>query len=193
MGVWAQGPLSVHTEWTDRRAHHRPPSTRCQASELRLCVGPASVASGFINRPLMKVTQGGGRGQPSRGAVSRRNVLVKCVMRDITNPQYWAKLSLNPLMIVEFSLVHRTDLYRPFGVRGGRGQGRVCGAGGVCLEGLFLEAETLEPNLPLIPGPFSLVAEPCLPSCFPRRLGPRGRLTHPVNLRTTVGCRPVSR
>lgn len=59
--------------------------------------------------------------------------LLKPVMRDITNPQYWAKLSLNPLMIAVFSLVHRTGLHKPLWCRGGP-RGRE-GAGP------FLEAE----------------------------------------------------
>lgn len=75
-------------------------------------------------------------------------------------------------MIVEFSLVHRIDLYRPFGVRGGRGAGQGVWAGGVCVEGPFLEAETLEPDLPLIPGPFSLVAGLYLPVLLPLEAGP---------------------
>lgn len=45
--------------------------------------------------------------------------LLKCVMRDITNPQYWAKLSLTPLMIAVFSLVCRAVFINPFGVVGG--------------------------------------------------------------------------
>ena len=45
--------------------------------------------------------------------------LLKCMMRDITNPQYWAKLSLTPLMIAVFSLVCRAVFINSFGVVGG--------------------------------------------------------------------------
>lgn len=55
--------------------------------------------------------------------------LLKRVMRDITNPQYWAKLSLNLLMIAIFSLVHCTGLYKPLWRGGGWGDDRVGGQG----------------------------------------------------------------
>ena len=118
---------------TGPRAPHRPPSARHQARGAP-AAGRACVCDGSsIKRLLMKVTRGGGSGQPSRGAAWWTNVLVKPVMRDITNPQSWAKLSLNPLMTAVFSLVRRTGLYEALAWWEGAGQrGRHGG-----LEGAF--------------------------------------------------------
>lgn len=63
----------------DRPAGHHQ-ATQCTTpgpGKPRLRAGCASVIGGFIKRLLMKVTHGRGRGQPSRGAASWRNVLVK--------------------------------------------------------------------------------------------------------------------
>lgn len=79
--------------------------------------------------------------------------LLKCVMRDITNPQYWAKLSLNPLMIVIFSLVHAWVFINPSGETG-VGEGPGWGAGPL------LEAEAWDPGPPPTFHAFSEVAGP---------------------------------
>lgn len=87
--------------------------------------------------------------------------LLKRVIRDITNPQYWAKLSLNPLMIAVFFWCAAQVFINPFGVGG------TPGVEGV---GLFLQTEAWDPDLPPHLCPFSEVAVPM------RRCpaGPRG-------------------
>lgn len=65
--------------------------------------------------------------------------LLKRVIRDITNPQYWAKLSLNPLMIAVFFWCTAQVFINPFGVGG------TPGVEGV---GLFPQTEAWDPDLP---------------------------------------------
>jgi hypothetical protein len=71
----------------------------------------------------MKVTHTEGRAAQDARLHRREMRLLKCVMRDRTNPQYRAKLSLNPLMIAVFSLVRRTVCYKPLWPGGGGGNG----------------------------------------------------------------------
>lgn len=73
----------------------------------------ASVIGGFIKRLLMKVTHTERQAAQDAGLRGEEMRLLKCVMRDRTNPQYRPTLSLNPLMIGAFSLVRRTVCYKP--------------------------------------------------------------------------------
>lgn len=73
----------------------------------------ASVIGGFIKRLLMKVTHTERQAVQDAGLRGEEMRLLKCVMRDRTNPQYRPTLSLNPLMIGAFSLVRRTVCYKP--------------------------------------------------------------------------------
>lgn len=167
-----QGPCSVCTGGltTGRTADHPAHDT---GREPRLWAEPASVTRGFINRLLMKVTRAEGAGSPH--AVLRRGemCLLKCVMRDITNPQYWAKLSLNPLMIAVFSLVRRTGLYRPLwrgvgGAGGWEGAGQGAWGRGVCKD-LSWRPRPWSPtpshpsSLPLVTGTHLQVSPPWRP------------------------------
>lgn len=92
------------------KAHCWPPNSGHQASLWVVC---ASVIGGFIKRLLMKVTHTEGQAAQDAGLHGEEMRLLKCVMRDRTNPQYRPTLSLNPLMIGAFSLVRRTVCYKP--------------------------------------------------------------------------------
>lgn len=89
----------------------------------------------------MKVTHTEGQAAQDAGLRGEEMRLLKCVMRDRTNPQYRSTLSLNPLMIGAFSLVRRAVRYKPLrpGGMGARGWDKK--VVGMAEKRSFLEAE----------------------------------------------------
>lgn len=114
-------PILAHR--VGRETRGRSPATQCttRCPQAPAVGWPRICDSGFIKCLLMDVTRGRGEGRLQAGPHGRATCMLKWVMRDITNPQYWAKLSLNPLTIVVVSLVHHTGLCKPIW-RGGRGK-----------------------------------------------------------------------
>lgn len=107
-------------------------ATQLRTPGQQLWVVCASVIGGFIKRLLMKVTHTEGQAAQDAGLRGEEMRLLKCVMRDRTNPQYRPTLSLNPLMIGAFSLVCRTVRYKPLwpgGVGAGEGIRGLWGCG----------------------------------------------------------------
>lgn len=160
---------------TDRRVPRRPPSARQRPVSRGW--GGARICDPWLRKPPSNESNtGGGSGQPSRGAASWRNALVKRVMRDITNPQYRAGPSLNPLMIacVPWCAVCAAFM-EPLAWCGGRWGGGAERRGQGCLEGSSRRPSTpLPPPRSLFPfrGDRDAQVSP------PPRLGPRWTEAH---------------
>lgn len=99
-----------------RQTHRPTPATQRPTpgpGKPGLRAGRASVISGFIKRLLMKVTHGRGRGQPSRGAASRRNVLVKTCNERHNKSPILGKAVVKSLSDSDIFSGARTGLYKP--------------------------------------------------------------------------------